>query len=60
MRLTVLASGSGGNSILVEAERTRVLVDVGLPPREIAKRIERIATGARLDDVQAALSMPGP
>ena len=55
MRLTVLASGSGGNSILVEAERTRVLVDVGLPPREIAKRIERIATGARLDDVQAVL-----
>jgi len=55
MRLTVLASGSGGNSILVEAERTRVLVDAGLPPREIAKRIERLATGSRLDDVQAVL-----
>lgn len=55
MRLTVLASGSGGNSILVEADRTRVLVDAGMAPREIAKRIDRTATGARLDDVQAVI-----
>jgi phosphoribosyl 1,2-cyclic phosphodiesterase len=55
MRLTVLASGSGGNSILVEAEGTRVLVDAGLAPRELAKRFERTTTGVRLDDVQAVL-----
>ncbi|HKA90500.1 MAG TPA: MBL fold metallo-hydrolase [Haliangiales bacterium] len=55
MRLTVLASGSGGNSILVEADRTRVLVDAGLAPRDIARRIDRTVTGARLDDVQAVI-----
>ena len=53
MRLTVLASGSGGNSILVEAEHTRLLVDAGLSAREIAKRIERSSLSARLEDVQA-------
>src|SRR5262249_33625865 len=55
MRLTVLASGSGGNSILVEADRARVLVDAGLAPRDIARRIDRTVTGARLDDVQAVI-----
>jgi phosphoribosyl 1,2-cyclic phosphodiesterase len=55
MRVTVLASGSGGNSILIEADRTRILVDAGLAPREIAKRIDRTSTGARLDDVQGMI-----
>ena len=41
MRVTVLASGSSGNSILVEAERTRVLIDAGLSARELARRLER-------------------
>ena len=53
MRVTVLASGSGGNCILVESDRTRVLVDAGLPAREIAKRMERSFVPVRLDDVQA-------
>ncbi len=55
MRLTVLASGSGGNSILVEAAGARILVDAGLPPRELAKRLDRTVTGTRLDDVQAVV-----
>lgn len=54
MRVTVLASGSGGNSILVEADRTKVLIDAGLSARELARRIER-ATTSRLEDVQAVL-----
>jgi phosphoribosyl 1,2-cyclic phosphodiesterase len=53
VRVTVLASGSAGNSILVEAERTRLLVDAGLSARELAKRLELSATPTRLDDVQA-------
>jgi phosphoribosyl 1,2-cyclic phosphodiesterase len=55
MRLTVLASGSGGNSLLIEADRTKILVDAGLAARQIAQRLERTATTNRLDDVQAVL-----
>ena len=53
MRVTVLASGSGGNSILVEADRTRILIDAGLSARELARRMDRSTATARLDDVQA-------
>lgn len=53
MRVTVLASGSAGNSILLEAERTRILVDAGLSARELARRLDRAPTTIRLDDVQA-------
>ena len=39
MRVTVLASGSGGNAWVVESGRTRVLVDAGLSAREIERRM---------------------
>ena len=39
MRLTVLASGSKGNSAVVATERTRVLVDAGLSCRELLRRM---------------------
>lgn len=58
MRITVLASGSAGNAVLVEggaAGRTKVLVDCGLPAQILAKRLERSATGARLEEVSAVL-----
>lgn len=35
MRVTVLASGSEGNATLFESERTRVLVDAGIGPRNL-------------------------
>ena len=38
MRLCVLASGSGGNSLWVDDGATRILVDAGLPLRETARR----------------------
>jgi phosphoribosyl 1,2-cyclic phosphodiesterase len=38
VRLCVLASGSGGNSLWVDAGATRILVDAGLPLRETARR----------------------
>lgn len=39
MRMTVLASGSRGNSTVVATGRTRILVDAGLSCREILKRM---------------------
>jgi phosphoribosyl 1,2-cyclic phosphodiesterase len=39
VRLTVLASGSKGNSSVISSGRTKVLVDVGLSCRETLKRM---------------------
>jgi phosphoribosyl 1,2-cyclic phosphodiesterase len=39
MRMTVLASGSKGNSTVVATRQTRILVDAGLSCREILKRM---------------------
>jgi phosphoribosyl 1,2-cyclic phosphodiesterase len=55
MRVTVLASGSSGNAVLVEAEGTRVLVDAGLVPRKLDQRFARTGLDVKLDDVQAVL-----
>ena len=42
MRLTVLASGSKGNSAVVATDRTRILVDAGLSCRELLKRMHAV------------------
>lgn len=42
MNVSVLASGSSGNSIFVQAGTTRVLVDAGLAGKPIEKRLESI------------------
>lgn len=39
VKMTVLASGSKGNSTVVSTSRTRILVDVGLSCRELFKRM---------------------
>jgi phosphoribosyl 1,2-cyclic phosphodiesterase len=39
MRMTVLASGSKGNSAVISSGRTRVLVDAGLSCRELLRRM---------------------
>ncbi|WP_050062151.1 MBL fold metallo-hydrolase [Silvibacterium bohemicum] len=39
VRMTVLASGSKGNSTVVSSSRTRILVDAGLSCRELFKRM---------------------
>src|SRR5215212_1890495 len=52
MRLTVLGSGSTGNSVLICAGGTRVLVDAGLSAKETARRLALVGEGAeRLDGV---------
>ena len=42
MKLTVLGSGSTGNSVLIVANGTRVLVDAGLSARETARRLAAV------------------
>ncbi len=42
MRITVLGSGSSGNSVLFEAGETRILIDAGLSPRAIRKRLREL------------------
>jgi phosphoribosyl 1,2-cyclic phosphodiesterase len=40
VRMTVLASGSRGNSTVVSSSTTRILVDAGLSCRELMKRMK--------------------
>ena len=40
LRFRVLGSGSGGNATLVEGGSSRVLLDAGLSPRQLAERLE--------------------
>jgi phosphoribosyl 1,2-cyclic phosphodiesterase len=40
LRFRVIGSGSSGNATLVEAGGTRLLVDAGLGPRELAERLQ--------------------
>lgn len=42
MKVAVLGSGSAGNALLVETERTRVLIDAGFSGRDLARRLERV------------------
>jgi phosphoribosyl 1,2-cyclic phosphodiesterase len=45
MRFASLGSGSEGNALLVEAERTRVLIDCGFALRDTVERLERLGVG---------------
>ena len=42
MKLSVLGSGSTGNTVLMVANGTRVLVDAGLSAREITRRMTQV------------------
>src|SRR3979411_2237771 len=42
MKISVLGSGSTGNSVLLVANGTRVLVDAGLSARETARRMSAL------------------
>ncbi|MGE5311050.1 MAG: MBL fold metallo-hydrolase, partial [Nitrospirota bacterium] len=53
VNLSVLASGSKGNSIYVATPRVRLLIDAGLSAREIERRLERIGVGA--EDLDAVV-----
>lgn len=53
MRVCLLASGSRGNSALIEIDGCRILVDAGLSGREIERRLETLELGG--DDLHAIL-----
>lgn len=40
-RLTALASGSSGNAFLLQAGQTSLLIDCGLPARQIVRELKR-------------------
>ncbi len=46
MRICLLASGSKGNSLLVESGQTRLLIDAGLSARELRKRLDLVGVDA--------------
>lgn len=46
MRFASLGSGSKGNALLVEVGRTRVLLDCGFGPRNLAQRCARLGVDA--------------
>ncbi|MGY8778631.1 MAG: MBL fold metallo-hydrolase, partial [Longimicrobiales bacterium] len=39
MKFSVLGSGSGGNSVFVQAGNTRILVDAGFSGKSVAERL---------------------
>lgn len=53
MRFASLGSGSKGNALLVEAGHTRVLIDCGFGPRNLAQRCQRL--GLEADTLDAIL-----
>jgi phosphoribosyl 1,2-cyclic phosphodiesterase len=53
MRVCLLASGSKGNSLLVESGRTRLLIDAGLSARELRRRLELV--GVAVENIDALL-----
>lgn len=53
MRFASLGSGSKGNALVVESGRTRILIDCGFGPRELALRLARL--GLAPEDLDAIL-----
>lgn len=42
MRFSILASGSTGNSIIVETDRTKILIDAGLSGKQIEAQLKEV------------------
>lgn len=53
MKLWILGSGSSGNSVLVETERSRILVDAGFSPRVLKQRLAR--AGVAPESIEAVV-----
>ncbi|MDY0211650.1 MAG: MBL fold metallo-hydrolase [Desulfuromonadaceae bacterium] len=53
MRICQLASGSKGNSIYIESDSTRLLIDAGLSARELTRRLLEIGVAA--EDLDAVI-----
>jgi len=53
MKICLLASGSKGNSLLIESGRTRLLIDAGISARDLCQRLDAI--GVEADSLNALL-----
>ncbi|MEM3395788.1 MAG: MBL fold metallo-hydrolase [Thermoplasmata archaeon] len=53
MRICVLGSGSSGNATYLETEKTKILIDAGLPFRVIASRLAEL--GVLTNEIDAIL-----
>lgn len=53
MRVCTLASGSSGNSLYIESEETRILVDAGISLRQIMLRLKKL--DVELSDIDAVI-----
>ncbi len=53
MRMWILGSSSAGNAVLLDSGTTRILVDVGFPPRVLSARLHAI--GVAPESVAAAV-----
>jgi phosphoribosyl 1,2-cyclic phosphodiesterase len=52
MKVTVLGSGSTGNSVLICTEKTRVLVDAGMSAKQLLERVAAVGEdSAKLDGI---------
>lgn len=47
MRFSILASGSTGNSILVETDQTKILIDAGLSGKQIEAQLKEVKVDPR-------------
>lgn len=47
MRFSVLASGSTGNSVLVETDQTKVLIDAGLSGKQVEAQLKEVGVDPR-------------
>lgn len=54
LRFSVLASGSKGNSVYVETDETKLLLDAGISGRQIQQRLQE-AAGRSVADLDAVL-----
>ncbi|HXG31660.1 MAG TPA: MBL fold metallo-hydrolase [Thermodesulfobacteriota bacterium] len=53
MRICTLASGSSGNSLFIQAGRTRILVDAGINPKQLNLRLGSLSV--RMSDIDAVI-----
>lgn len=53
MKVSILGSGSSGNSIFVEVDKVKILIDAGFSGKKIKEKLEVI--GEDINDIQALL-----
>lgn len=53
MRVCTLASGSSGNSLFIESKYSKILVDAGISPRQILKRLSLLDVS--ISDIDAVV-----